>query len=75
MRKLERPFFISPREFVIVAGKDGNVWMRIAKPDPSLGLRPDLAFSAILSPTEARDLATRLGRMADEAEAKRPPKP
>ena len=65
---VERPIFIQLSELALTVTERGNVGLRLAKPHPSLGFDPEMVFATELSPTEARQLAQRLVRKADEAE-------
>lgn len=61
--------FVAPSGLGVVLSEDGkNVWVRIGKPDPSLGFDPELVLAMSLEPGEARRLAQLLTGTALMAE-------
>ncbi len=65
--KDERPLVISFQQLLVAADR-GAVLMRLGAPPPQMGFAPDLVLTAGMTPIEARELAERLLRKADEAE-------
>lgn len=69
MKQPARELFLTPKDLALVPNQRGGIGIRIIYGSEQLGLQQDLYLTAELSPSEARDMAKRLLRMADAAEA------
>jgi hypothetical protein len=70
----ERTSFCQANQLGIGITPNGNLSLRLGKPDPSLGVDPEISLAAELTPDQARQLAAALVRKAAEAEAAEQPR-
>jgi hypothetical protein len=64
---------LNPERLLLAVGPGGDVFVQLQYPHGETGLAPGIELAIQMTPAQAREIAKKLSRKADEAEASRRP--